>query len=298
MVFDSWRRKALRIAGSTRRGALGSPAALMVFDSWRRKALRIAGSTRRGAAVASKRKPVGEAPRPTRRQELPERAGSPPSDTTRAANIMRSCYLNNMISALHSRIALAITLAGAVAVLGCSANATGTAPTSVAEDSGSPETSTAPDASTCDPLVAAATVDEALLSTEPGTDRRVWIVRAKQGTTFLTLTVRENAGGKAGKTSGTFGAEQLTPSKAGVALLVQTECTAHDDHFHCGPSYVPTAGTFTFAALDSVVGGAVAVELTADLVEVRVTGGVARPSANARVACFRGLELSGKLTAP
>jgi len=206
-----------------------------------------------------------------------------------------------MISTNPSRFALAFSLSGLVGVLGCSSSATVSEPTPAPEDAGSAaETSTVePDGNaTCNPLVAEAKVDEALLSTEPGTDKRVWIVRAKQGTTFLTLTVRENAGGKAGKTSGTFGEEQLTPSKAGVALLVQTDCTVHGDHYHCGPSYVPTSGTFTFAALDSVVGGAVALELTADLVEVRVTGGVARPSANAKVACFRGLELSGKLTSP
>lgn len=201
----------------------------------------------------------------------------------------------------NTRFALAFSLSGLVGVLGCSSSVTVSEPTPAPEDAGSaPETSTVePDGNaTCDPLVAEAKVDEALLSTEPGTDKRVWIVRAKQGTTFLTLTVRENAGAKAGPTSGSFGDEQLTPSKAGVALLVQTDCTTHGDHYHCGPSYVPTSGSFTFAALDSVVGGKVALELTANLVEARIAGGIARPVANGRTACFQRLELNGKLTAP
>jgi hypothetical protein len=206
-----------------------------------------------------------------------------------------------MISTNPSRFALAFSLSGLVGVLGCSSSATVADATSAAEDAGSAaEASVAEtDGSTaCDPLLAEATVDEALLSTEPGTDKRVWIVRAKGGTTFLTLTVRESAGAKPGATNGTFGEEQLTLAKAGVALLVQTNCTAHDDHYHCGPSYVPTSGTFAFAALDSVVGGSVRLELTADLVEARVTGGVARPVANAKTACFRRLVLNGKLTSP
>jgi len=217
------------------------------------------------------------------------------------AHLMRSCYFNNMMVDNPSRFALAFTLSGLVGVLGCSSSATVAAPSSAPEDAGSAaEASMAePDGSaTCDALIAEATVDEALLSTEPGTDQRVWIVRARRGTTFVTLTVRENAGAKAGPTSGSFGDEQLTPSKSGVALLVQTDCTAHDEHYHCGPSYVPTSGTFTFAALDSVVGGKVALELTANLVEVRIAGGIARPVANGRTACFQRLELTGKLTAP
>jgi hypothetical protein len=169
-------------------------------------------------------------------------------------------------------------------------------PEPVTSEPPSPET---PDASTvCETELTTAQVNEALLSAEPGTDHRVWVIRARNDEIFLTLTVRESAGATHGASTGTFGDEQRTPGMASVGLLVQTDCHEHGDHYHCGPSFIARTGTWSFTELDTQVGGAVNAQLSAELVEAKVTQSAATPVANGKTLCLRELSLQGTLVAP
>jgi hypothetical protein len=155
-----------------------------------------------------------------------------------------------------------------------------------------------PETPQCLPAIASATVDEALLGTEAGTSSRIWIVRARDGETFLTLTVRESQGAVPGVGSGSFGKEQLRPAEAQVSLLVQTDCVAHGDHYHCGPSYVPTAGTWAFTPLPAAVGEDVVVELSAELAEAKVRSGNVTLVAGGKAMCLDKLSVRGTLERP
>jgi len=163
--------------------------------------------------------------------------------------------------------------------------------------SASPDPEPTDDAGSADPAagcvhnVTSADVDEALSSKKPATDDLVWIVRGRSGDTFLTLTVRESSGAKGGASNGSFGAEQRTPAKASVALTVQTDCHAHGDHYHCGPTFVPESGSWSFARLDTSAGGQVDVDLSAELAQVAIKGGLARPVAGSPRMCLGSLGL-------
>lgn len=155
-----------------------------------------------------------------------------------------------------------------------------------------------PDAGpTCDLTLASATVEEALVATDPATEGHVWIVRARDGETFVTLTVRESAGAAHGPSNGSFGAEQLSPPEAAVSLLVQTECHAHEDHYHCGPSFVPETGMWALTALGEEVGDRVAGRIDAHLVQAKVSASSAKPIANGKRLCVAGLAFEATLAA-
>jgi hypothetical protein len=210
----------------------------------------------------------------------------------------------------HAFCSFIVSFAAIVMVVGIGCGSTTTSATSTREDADASAPDAAPPsddeqaasdvdaAPACTPDVTKVDVDEALVSTQPGTNGRVWIVRASSGETFLTLTVRESGGASSGPSTGSFGAEQRAPETAGVSLLVQTECSAHDDHFHCGPSFVPDGGSWSFTKLDTAVGGTVDGVLSADLVQVSIKGGVAKPVVNGKTLCIRSLKMSGVLVAP
>lgn len=154
-----------------------------------------------------------------------------------------------------------------------------------------------PDAAAqCATTVGSAAVHEGLVSSNTGS--KVWVIRARQSDTFLTLTVREVAGGRAGASSGGFGDEQRKPGSAAVSLLVQTDCSAHEDHFHCGPSYYPTSGAWKIDALENDVSGTFDVRLDAVLQQMSLKSGMATPTPNGNTLCVQGLRLQGKLVAP
>ncbi len=151
--------------------------------------------------------------------------------------------------------------------------------------------------SSCDALIAKAEVEEAIVSKDPATNTAVWIVRAREGKTNVTLTIRESAGAKAGAGAGTFGEEQLRPPTAPVAVLVQTDCNVHGDHVHCGASMVPESGAWTVRALEGRRGGTFDVEVDAKLVEAKLTSTTAKPVAGGKSACVSGFRLTGTLKA-
>lgn len=142
-----------------------------------------------------------------------------------------------------------------------------------------------------------ADLHEALVSTQSG--RRVWIVRARDEETFVTLVIREREGENLAPSEGVFGEEQLLPSSAQVSMLVQTDCHAHGDHDHCGPSYVPGSGTWRIVRLGNTAGSEFAVTLNASLRAVRNTsGGYAPIEDDVSSLCVENLALEGLMAAP
>lgn len=139
-------------------------------------------------------------------------------------------------------------------------------------------------------------LDEVLHSTD-ATGTAVWIVRARRDETFLTWTLRETEDGSA-PTEGIFGEEQRTPSEARSAPLVQTECHDHGDHFHCGPSFVATRGTWRVIELDRRIGGSFHATLSARFEQARISKGKATLTSDGTSVCLRELALSGTLMAP
>jgi hypothetical protein len=115
---------------------------------------------------------------------------------------------------------------------------------------------------------------------------------------MLTLSVREKQGGPTEPADGTFGEEQLQTTTAGVTLLVQTSCEAHEDHFHCGPSFIPTAGSWSFSSLGTSVGKRITGRISADLVQATIKSGVATPKAGGESLCLRDLVVDAVLAAP
>lgn len=139
-------------------------------------------------------------------------------------------------------------------------------------------------------------LDEALHSTD-ATGAAVWILRARRDGTFLTWTLRETEDGSL-PMEGIFGDEQRTPSEAPSAPLVQTECHDHGDHFHCGPSFVATRGTWSIATLDRGIGGAFHATISARFEQARISKGKATLTSDGASVCLRELTLSGTLSAP
>ena len=194
-----------------------------------------------------------------------------------------------------------------VAAFGCSSSSTPAAPLA---DAGAADAAAAtpdanpaapepePEAPPCEPIITATSKSSALLSKESTSAEKVWIYRAEKGEVMLTLTVREKLGGPTEAADGKFGEEQLEPSKTGVTLLVQTKCEAHGDHFHCGPSFVPTAGTWSFSSLGTSVGKRFTGSISADLVQATIKGGVAKPTEGGQSLCLRDLALDAVLAAP
>ena len=186
-----------------------------------------------------------------------------------------------------------------VASSACSSTVVTEAPDATpAVDSGSaPAADTGTELAPCDPAITSVEVEEALLSKDPSAGTAVWILRARGGKTNVTVTLRESAGAKVGASTGSFGEEQLTLSRAPLSFVLQTDCNLHGDHYHCGPSYVPESGTWSVTALEGTVGGTFDIALDADLREAKVSGGLARPVDGGKTLCVRKLRLAGKLSA-
>ena len=167
-------------------------------------------------------------------------------------------------------------------------------------DGGSP--GPAPDGGQgCAPAVVALELDPVLstvVATDPATQKGLWVLRGRAGTTNITITVRESAGATAGAFSGDFGDEQLTPANAKVSVQAQEECNAHGDHYHCGARFVAVSGSYAFTRLDASVGGAFAMEISATFQEAKVASGVATVVTGGKSMCVLKLPFSGKLSAP
>jgi hypothetical protein len=212
---------------------------------------------------------------------------------------MQLCYETVMPNEplVRASKALVTFLVGS-ALWACSSTASAPPADSDAGDASVPvPTATAPaDAApsvSCATTVSEAKLDEAIVSPATATRPTMWVFRARQGETFMTLTLTEGY-----PESGAFGEEQLVPAETNVALLVQTECRAHGDHYHCGPSFVPTAGAWKVVTLGKEVGAPFELQLTADAARASITKGKATLDPSGETVCLRGVTLSGKLVAP
>ncbi len=69
----------------------------------------------------------------------------------------------------------------------------------------------------------------------------VWLLEAADGDTLLTFEIYENYGGPA--SPGTFDLAEVDSSykTCGTCLVLETGCTAHDDHVHCQRTFMPRA---------------------------------------------------------
>jgi hypothetical protein len=153
----------------------------------------------------------------------------------------------------------------------------------------------------CAPAFVELSLDPVLstvVSTEPATQKGLWILRGRSGTTNVTVTVRESAGATSGAFSGELGDEQLNPGNAKVSVQAQEKCNAHGDHYHCGARFVAVSGSYAFTRLDPSAGGSFAMELSATLQEARIASGVATLVEGGQSMCVVKLPFSGKLSAP
>ncbi|MEZ4433640.1 MAG: hypothetical protein R3F65_14625 [bacterium] len=110
-----------------------------------------------------------------------------------------------------------------------------------------PDAATAPDAAAAPD---AATEPEAI-DFDPETVRastllddgdRVWLVEAADGEHVLRLENYVAFGGPAAPARVAIGEVEADYAACGLCLVLQSECVAHDDHFHCGPSFMPVPG--------------------------------------------------------
>ncbi len=161
------------------------------------------------------------------------------------------------------------------------------------------EVSPALDDEACSLTVSKVTIDATTFSIDPATKKPTWIVRASDGSTFFTIVLRGAEGGdKPDQMKGEFGAEQRSPAAASVSVMLQTECEAHGDHYHCGPTYLADKGSFEFTKADARVGGRIAGKFSTNAIAVTLKKGVGTPVANGKTVCARAVSIDAELSAP
>ena len=98
-------------------------------------------------------------------------------------------------------------------------------------------------------------MDGAIITGQSTTDDQgeaVYILQAVAGD--VVLRIEGYVGFGAPETEATIGFEgdELSYASCAVCVVVQTGCAAHDDHFHCSETLMPTAGGHVeFSALDT-----------------------------------------------
>jgi len=105
-------------------------------------------------------------------------------------------------------------------------------------------------------------------------DDPVWVLTAKEGTTWLYIENYPRFGGATGAETRTLDADEVNYATCGVCVLLKTDCSVHGDHAHCGASYMPEAGSrITFDELGSGEGAGWSGSLTPiRFVEVSIDG--------------------------
>jgi hypothetical protein len=162
------------------------------------------------------------------------------------------------------------------------------------EPSDPPPTPGPDPAPSCDRTLGNLQLTQALLGVSAG--KKVWLLRGQDGDAIVSITIREGSA-KAGE-KGSFGAEQMQPTTAPIRLQIQTQCEAHDDHFHCGPNYVAQSGEWSVSELGERVGDSFLLSLSANAKEARVRGSSVTLLANGKSICLAQTKLSGVLSAP
>ena len=88
-------------------------------------------------------------------------------------------------------------------------------------------------------------------------DDPVWVLTAKEGSTWLYIENYPRFGGATGAETRTLGSVEVNYATCGVCVLLKTGCSVHGDHAHCGATYMPEPGSrITFDELGSGAGSA------------------------------------------
>jgi hypothetical protein len=96
----------------------------------------------------------------------------------------------------------------------------------------------------------------------------IFIVQAVAGDAVLRIEGYVAFGAPEGPSHVALTGPELNYATCSVCVVVQTGCAAHDDHFHCDETFMPTGGAVDFTALDPRANAAGAVH---DLVFQPVT---------------------------
>ena len=84
---------------------------------------------------------------------------------------------------------------------------------------------------------------------------QAWVLAAKDGQTWLTIENYPAYGGATGPETRTLDATEADYATCGVCLLLQTDCSPHGDHAHCGTTFMPEpGGEVSFDALGQATG--------------------------------------------
>ncbi|MBZ5715871.1 hypothetical protein [Nannocystis pusilla] len=99
------------------------------------------------------------------------------------------------------------------------------------------------------------TPEEVRAFTEIVDTKRVWVLEAIEDTRVLNLEIYEAFGGPTTPTTVPLTAEETNYATCGTCLLFRDGCEMHDDHFHCGRTWMPeVGGTVTLTALGTSAG--------------------------------------------
>lgn len=83
----------------------------------------------------------------------------------------------------------------------------------------------------------------------------VWVLTAKQGTTWVKIENFSKFGGAEGPETRTLNQTEVNYRTCGVCVVLETDCSVHGDHAHCGATYMPEPGSrVTFDELGNGAG--------------------------------------------
>lgn len=99
------------------------------------------------------------------------------------------------------------------------------------------------------------TVSSALWGLD-GDGKDSWIYKAQSGTS-AQITIENLVGFGANAQPGAYAisAADQGYDTCGFCVVLETGCSAHDDHLHCAKTYMPKAGNYRLTQLDRMVGG-------------------------------------------
>jgi hypothetical protein len=96
-------------------------------------------------------------------------------------------------------------------------------------------------------------LDGAIITGQSATDAQgdaVYVLQAVAGDVVLRVEGYVGFGAPEGPATVELAGHELNYATCAVCVVVQTGCRAHDDHFHCDRTLMPTAGALEFSALE------------------------------------------------
>lgn len=121
---------------------------------------------------------------------------------------------------------------------------------------------------------------------------QVWLIEAVDGSHVLRLENYAAFGGPTAPGRIAISEAEANYADCGLCLLLQADCVAHDDHFHCGPTFmpVPGVGEVELTAIGAAEGEAFAARVSG--IELREVTIDPRTYATAAVPGGRRLRLA------